>query len=261
MNKLPSLTKNLRGEAEHQTASEASSSRLPLALSSRARCISFWAAATVTASNGIYLVALAWYMNAGFSGPEPAMTRILASLSVFSGAPALVVLVAALGSQYRPKANILARLSLVFAFIFASLAVANRILQFFVLSGLGDPSLLDLYVAKSPAQLMEFIAFGPFQGSALILASRMFPAGGLSGWARRLFALAGILTFTGGTIFILGRIAGTSFPLPPEVGLLISLPSWAILFPAATAVTTWLLRRAGGASESLLARYAWRKSQ
>jgi len=95
---LPSAFKNPQGEAEYMAAYDASSNRLVIDLSPRARQVSFWAAVIATASNGLYLAAVAWYMPAGFSPPQPTMTRILASVSVFLFAPAMVVLVAILAS-------------------------------------------------------------------------------------------------------------------------------------------------------------------
>jgi hypothetical protein len=162
-----------------------------------------------------------------------------------------------LGSQYRPAVNTWARLSLVFAVIFAALAVMSRILQFVFLAGQGDPHLLDLYTARSLAQYAEFLAFGPFFGGALLFASRMFPSSGVDRWARRLFALSGLLTFIGGSIFILLSLAGPSFSLSPQVGLLISLPAWVILYPAAIGLTAWLLWPGRATAQIGRARATW----
>lgn len=252
MSNLPSIFRSPRGEAEHMAADEASS-RSVIDLSPRARQVSFWAAVIAIASFVPYFAALAWYMAAGFSPPPPTMTRILASVSVFIGEPALVVQVAGLASQSRPKTDVLARLSMVFMLIFAGLAVSSRILQLIVILGGGaGTSPLDLYVANSPAQWIEFLAWGPCLGLGFLFVSRMFASSGLSGWARRLFVLAGILAIVGGVISMLGNLLSASSI--QSVGLLVSLPAWTILLLAAEAMTAWLLRGRGHPSEALPAR-------
>lgn len=206
----------------------------PWELSPQARQTAFWAGAVLTGANIIYLIGFSFYAIAGFEGLPPAATRLLASLSVLFGAPPLVVLFAALVS----KANPLARLALVFATGFTLLAIANRISQILILAGTGDLSAFDLYTPGSLAQIMEFIAFGPLQGLALLFGSKLFPTGGLSGWTRRLFSLAGLFTLVGGTVFILLQTTVSFIGIPPVVGLLICLPAWVILYPAgATAAT------------------------
>ncbi len=72
-----------------------------------------------TASNGPYVAALARYPAAGFSPPIPRMTRLLASVSFFTSAPALIVQEAGLTSQLRPEIKVPAPLSMVFMLIFA----------------------------------------------------------------------------------------------------------------------------------------------
>jgi hypothetical protein len=106
-----------------------------------------------------YFAALAGYLAVGFSPPVPRMTRIVASLSIFTSAPALLVQVASLASQSQPKIKVPARLSTVFMLIFAGSALSTRILQFIVLSGRGEgTSQLDLYEENSLANVIEMFA-------------------------------------------------------------------------------------------------------
>jgi hypothetical protein len=137
MPNLPSVFKSPKGGAESMAADQASSSRSVIDLSPRAHQVSFWAAVIAAASYGPYFAALARYMAVGFSPPVPRMTRILATVSVFTSAPALVVQVASLASQSRAKMKVPARLSTVFMLIFAGPAVSTWILQLIVLGGRG----------------------------------------------------------------------------------------------------------------------------
>jgi hypothetical protein len=252
MPNLLSTWKSPKGEAEHMLADQASS-RSIIDLSPRARQVSFWATVIALASYVPYFAALARYLAAGFSPPVPKMTRIVASVSVFAGAPAMGVQVASLASQSRPETKVPARLSTVFMLIFAGSAVSTRILQLIVLGGKrAGTSQLDLYEENSLANSIEMFAWGPCQGLALLFASRMFATGGLVGWARRLFALAGILESAGGSITLLGKLLSVSSL--QSLGRLVCLPAWVILQPAAEAVTVWLLRGRGRPSEGLPAR-------
>jgi len=252
MPNLPSVFKSPKGGTEPVVAEQAG--HLPVIdLSTRARQVAFWAAVTATASNGPYVAALARYLAAGFSPPIPRMTRLLASVSVLTGAPALVVQEASLASQSQPEIKVPARLSTVFMLIFAGPAVSTRILQLIVLGGgRADTSQLDLYEEDTLASSVEMAAWGPCLGLALLFASRSFAKGGLAGWARRLFALAGILAIVGGSITLLGKLLSVSSL--QTLGRFVCLPSWVILLPAAEAVTAWLLRGRGRLSEGPRAR-------
>lgn len=252
MPNLPSVFKSPKGRVASLDANHANRSSF-IDLSTRVRQVVFWAAMITIASIGLYFVAYAWYLAACFTPPPPTLTRALASVSIFIAAPALVVQVAGLARQSQLKTDVLARLSTVFMFIYASLAVGTRILQLIVvLSGGAGTSQLDLYVANSLAQWIELLAWGPCLGLALLFASRMYASGGLAGWVRRLFALAGILAIAGGSISLLGNLLSVFFLL--SLGTLVCLPAWTILLLAAEAITAWLLRGRGSPSEGLPAR-------
>jgi hypothetical protein len=245
---VPSVFKSPQGGAESLAAAQASSNPFVIELSPHARRASFWAAVMAAASYVPYFAALARYLAAGFSPPIPRMTRILASVSILIGAPATVVHVASLASHSRPETKIPARLSTVFMLIYAGPAVSTRILQLIVLGRRGaGTSQLDLYEENSLANSIEMIAWGPCLGLALLFASRMFATGGLVGWARRLFALTGILDIVGGSITLLGNLLSVSSL--QSLGRFVCLPAWAILQPAAQAITVWLLRERGRATD------------
>jgi hypothetical protein len=131
------------------------------------------------------------------------------------------------------------------------LAVSIRIEQVIIILGGGaGTSQLDLYVANSPAQWIELLAWGPYLGLALLFASRMFATVGLAGWTRLLFALAGILAIAGWSISMLGNLLSVSSL--QSLGLLVCLPFWTILLLVAEAMTARLLRGRGRTADSAL---------
>src|SRR5690348_8478674 len=115
-----------------------------------------WPAYAFLAATAVYVVALLLNGMAGMPMPPIVATRVIASLSVLAGAPALVWFVVVIARRRSSRHPVAARVALTAVAVFAVVAITNRVLQLAIAAQLlSEP---DLYVAPSPANFAEMFA-------------------------------------------------------------------------------------------------------
>lgn len=154
--------------------------------------------------------------------PPIVFTRLVASLSVFLGAPAVAVLLVSVSVRRRQAASLVAVGA---ASLFALIAVANRIVQIGVLATPPGtvPRALDLYVPGSVANVAEISAWDLCLGVACIAAALAVAAE--AKWLRRFLAMTGLLALAGQLCYVAGLfgVGGAAFGL---AGMLVSVAAW-----------------------------------
>lgn len=202
-----------------------------------------WSSYAFLAATGVYAAAL--FINAlrGMPMPPIPTTRLIASLTVFVGAPALVWLVWAIarGSELEDRAA--ARAAQIAVSLFALGAILNRVFQLAILAGATGPiwGRLDLYVASSPASFIELLAWDGLLGVTAICLSRLLVTRNEK-MPSRLFAAAGVLMLAGEVLYLLALL-GVAPALIAPAAMGSSIVGWVIGMPAAVLVTAITAQR------------------
>lgn len=197
------------------------------------------ASAIVVVAGAAYLVSLLLNIPAGFPMPPTPATRLIASLSVFASAPALTLFAYSL-KRARPSRATNAAFAI--SVIFASVAVANRLVQVVVLGIWPDGvAQLDLYVTHSLAQGAEMLAWGWLFGAvtALLAGAVRATAGA---WPARLLGTSAFMSMSAGLVYFLAPIA----VLPDWIGgiaIAVGGLAWGIAWPLSAALFLSAVRR------------------
>ncbi len=171
--------------------------------------------------------------------PPIAATRVIASLSVFAGAPALVWFVVLVARRRSPRHPIAAPVALAAVAVFAVVAMTNRVLQLAIAAHLvSEP---DLYVVPSPANFAEMFAWDFCLGVLAISLSLLLTETAESS-SRRTFVVAGLLLLGGEMAFLISvaNLGGLPIAL---AGMAFSIAAWVVALPAAVLWTTFGARR------------------
>jgi hypothetical protein len=185
-------------------------------------------------ASAVYVAALLLNAIAGMPMPPIRATRIIASLSVFAGAPALVWFVMMIAMRRSAQHPVAARVVVAAISVFAATAILNRVVQLAIVtqsvSGIGTQ--LDLYVTATPANFVEMFAWDFCLGVVAISASRLLtePA---ETWPRRTFALAGLLLLIGELLYLVSVLQLGGLPIA-LAGMGFSVAAWVLGLPAAT---------------------------
>lgn len=181
-----------------------------------------WSAWSLLTANVIYVAALLPEALSGWPMPPIVFTRLVASLSVFLGAPAIAVLLVSVAVRRRQAASLVTTAA---ASMFALIAVANRIVQIVVLATPARivPRALDLYVPGSVANFAEMSAWDFCLGVACMSAALAVPAE--AKWLRRFLAMTGLLALAGQLCYLAGLfgVGGAAVGL---AGMLVSVAAW-----------------------------------
>lgn len=180
-----------------------------------------WSAWSLLTGNLIYVAALLPEALSGWPMPPIVFTRLVASLSVFLGVPAIAVLVASMVRR-RQAASLVA---IGAATLFALILVTNRIVQIGVLATPAGtvPRALDLYVPGSVANVAEISAWDLCLGVACMSAALAVPA--KAKWLRRFLAMTGLLALAG-QFFYLAGLLGVGGAAVGLAGMLVSVTAW-----------------------------------
>ncbi|HEX9099103.1 MAG TPA: hypothetical protein VF956_06415 [Candidatus Dormibacteraeota bacterium] len=183
-------------------------------------------------ATAIYVAALLPNAVVGMPMPPIFITRLIASLSVFVAAPALVWMVVLIG-RGRPSKRILSRMALFAAVAFATMATLNRVVQLAILTELGGyiDARFDLYTPSSPANFIEMFAWDLCLGIAAVAVSRLLSEP-TETWASRMFAGAGLLMLLGELLYVMTllKVGGSTIGL---AGMGVSVVAWVLGLPAA----------------------------
>jgi hypothetical protein len=197
-----------------------------------------WAAYAFLAATAVYVAALVLNGVAGMPMPPIVATRVLASLSVFAGAPALVWFVVLIARRRSSRHRVAARVALTAVAVFAVVAITNRVLQLAIAAQLvSEP---DLYVAPSPANFAEMFAWDFCLGVVAISLSLILTETAEAS-PRRIFVIAGLLLLGGELTFLISvaNLGGLPIAL---TGMAFSVAAWVVALPAAVLWTTFAAR-------------------
>jgi hypothetical protein len=170
--------------------------------------------------------------------PPIEATRVVASLSVFAGAPALLWFVVLIARRRSSRHPVAARVALTAAAVFAVVAITNRVLQLAIAAQLvSEP---DLYVAPSAANFAEMFAWDFCLGVLAISLSLLLTETAESS-SRRTFIVAGLLLLVGELAFLISvaNLGGLPIAL---TGIAFSVTAWVVALPAAVLWTTFAAR-------------------
>ena len=194
-----------------------------------------WPAYAFLAATAVYVAALLLNGVAGMPMPPIVATRVVASLSVFAGAPALVWFVVLIARSRSSRHPVAARVALTAVAVFAVVAITNRVLQLAIATQLiSEP---DLYVAPSPANFAEMFAWD-FCLGVVALSLRLLLTETAESSCRRTFVVAGLLLLGGELTFLLSvaNLGGLAVAL---TGMALSVAAWVVALPAAVLWTTF----------------------
>ena len=204
-----------------------------------------WPAYAFLVATAVYVTALLLNGAAGMPMPPIVATRVIASLSVFVAAPALLCFVVLIATRRSSGHPVAARVAFVAVAVFAVAAVTNRVLQLAIAAQLiSEP---DLYVAPSPANFAEMFAWDFCLGVLAISLSLLLTRPGES-WSRRTFALAGLLLLSGELMYLISVVNLGGLPIA-LTGMLFSVAAWVLALPAAVLCTAFAARRKAPALE------------
>jgi len=198
-----------------------------------------WPAYVFLAATAVYVAALLLNGLAGMPMPPVVATRVVASLSVLGGAPALVWFVTLIASRRSSRHPAAARVAVTAVALFAIVAVTNRVLQLAIATQLVSGP--DLYVAPSPANFAEMFAWDFCLGVVAIALSLLLTETAESS-SRRTFVFAGLLLMGGELTFLLSVASLGGLPIA-LVGMAFSVAAWVIVLPVAVFWTTLAARR------------------
>jgi hypothetical protein len=190
------------------------------------------ASAVIVVAGAAYVVALLLNIPSGFPMPPAAATRVIASLSVFASAPALAVFAYALKRARPSRAT---NMAFAISLVFASVAVANRLVQLVALNVRPEHGpQLDLYMTHSFAQGAEMLAWGWLFGAVtglLVVAVRV--TAGI--WPARLLGASALMSVAAGLVYFVALVAA----LPDWIeGIAVALGglAWGATWPVSAAL-------------------------
>lgn len=171
--------------------------------------------------------------------PPIVATRVVASLSVFAGAPALLWFVVLIARRRVSRHPVAARVAFTAVAVFAVVAMMNRVLQLAIAAQLvSEP---DLYVAPSPANFAEMFAWD-FCLGVVALSLSLLLTETAEVLPRRIFVFAGVLLLSGELTFLISvaNLGGLPIAL---TGMVLSVAAWVVALPAAVLWTALAARR------------------
>jgi hypothetical protein len=193
-------------------------------------------------ATAIYVAALLPNAFVGMPMPPIFITRLIASLSVFVGAPALVWMVVLI-VRGRPSKRILSRIALLAAIAFATIAILNRVVQLAILTQPGGhiDARFDLYTSFSPANFVEMLAWDFCLGITAVAVGRLL-LDPTETWASRIFAGAGLLMIVGELLYVMTllEVGGSTIGF---VGMGVSVVAWVLGLPTGAVCLVIAARR------------------
>jgi hypothetical protein len=196
------------------------------------------ASAIVVVAGAAYVVSLVLNIPAGFPMPPSAITRLIASLSVFASAPALAVFAYSLKRACPSRAT---NIAFAISVIFAAVAVANRLVQLVMLEIWPERGpQLDLYVTHSFAQGAEMLAWGWLFGAVTALLARAVRVTA-GAWPARLLAASGLMSLAAGLVYFVAPVV----TLPDWVGGIAIAAgglAWGAVWPLSAALFLSIVR-------------------
>jgi len=210
--------------------------------------VGFWSALAVT------VFTLAFGVGAVVSGvlaPLPDWTGIRTFAAAFSSVqmlpivmalliiPFFLSLFAAIHAYAPPERAVWSLLGSAFAAVYSAVVAMNYFLQLVVLRPnilAGEIEGMAILAMTNPHSLFWALELGGygFQSLATLAVAPIFSGGGLESWIRRLFVANGVLGIGLTALFLL---------LDEPLIVLAGLGIWALLFPAAMALTAVHFRR------------------
>jgi len=197
-----------------------------------------WPAYAFLAATAVYVAALLLNAMAGMPMPPIVATRVVASLSVLAGAPALVWFVILIARPRSSRHPVAARVALTAVAVFAVVAITNRVLQLAIAAQLvSEP---DLYVVPSPANFAEMFAWDLCLG-VLAMALSLLLTETAQTSSRHTFMIAGLLLLSGELTFLMSVANLGGLPIA-MTGMVFSVAAWVVAFPTAVFLTTFAAR-------------------